>query len=151
MRRFVTVLSLILALCTLLCLGACGGKDADSSGDEPSADTSAADSTVESVVSELVSETSDESSAPDGKVEYKVAVTDADGKAMAGVMVQLCLNTCCPGVTDADGVASFKLEAADYKVSVMTMPEGYTYASEETEFHFEEGSTELTITLKTAE
>lgn len=152
MRRFVIALALILVLCTALC--ACGGNadvsssEADSSA-EASADNSAASSDASEAVS--VSQSEGDASVDDGKAEYKVTVTDADGKAMAGVMVQLCLDTCCPGVTDADGVATFKLEAADYKVSVMTMPEGYAYADDVTEFHFEEGSTALTITLKSAE
>lgn len=144
MRKTITALSLLLVLCLALC--ACGGNN-----DGASKDTaSSADASVEeSIASSEVS--AGEPSVDDGKVEYSVTVTDAEGKGMAGVMVQLCLDSCMPGVTDANGVAKFNLEAADYKVSIMTMPEGYTYAVDANEYHFEEGSTSLTIALTTAE
>ena len=66
-------------------------------------------------------------------------------------MVQICLDTCFPGMTNESGVAQFSVQEADYKVSFLAMPAGFTYSTEEQEFYFEDGSTELTITLKAAE
>lgn len=149
MRKITALFLLMTVLCSALFLGSCGGDEAT----ENSKD-------VSSTVSENADVNSSEESTPaseesvsvdDGKVEYTVKVTDNDGKAMAGVMVQLCLNSCIPKVTDANGTAIFNVEEADYKVSVMTMPEGYTYATDTTEYHFEEGSTSLTIVLTSAE
>lgn len=84
----------------------------------------------------------------DGKVTYTVKVTDENGAAVAGVVVQLCKDTCIPGFTGEDGIAQFKTVEDDYKVSVTQAPEGY--AADATEYHFEEGSYELTIVLKAA-
>lgn len=148
MRKTITALLLLLVLCLALC--ACGGNGDGSSKDAaPSADASVEEilPSAEASADSSVGDTS----VDDGKVEYSVTVTDAEGKGMAGVMVQLCLDSCMPGVTDANGVAKFNLEAADYKVSIMTMPEGYTYAVDANEYHFEEGSTSLTIALTAAE
>lgn len=78
---------------------------------------------------------------------YTVTVTDAEGNPISGVMVQLCLDACYPGVTDADGRAEFPLPEADYKVSLLTVPEGYTYSADTQEFHFEPGSKSLCIVL----
>lgn len=66
-------------------------------------------------------------------------------------MVQLCKDACVPALTDANGVAKFNLPEDDYKVSFTMMPAGYTYVDDVQEFHFEAGSTEMTITIKTAE
>ena len=49
-------------------------------------------------------------------------------------------------MTNAEGVATFRVVEDDYKVSFMTMPEGYEAEAEE--FYFEDGAYELTITLK---
>lgn len=133
----------MLALCTVLSLCACG-EEADLNSTDSTAETSAdvSEASAESVAEESV--------AVDGKVEYTVTVKDDIGNTMAGVMVQLCLDSCIPGATDANGVATFRLEAADYKASVMTMPEGYTYETDATEYYFEDGSTSLTIVLTAA-
>jgi len=149
MRKTIIALSLLLMVGLVFSLCACGGAGDDGSKDA----VSSVDTSVESTHSEgnSAEASAPESSVDDSKVEYKVTVTDSDGKGMAGVMVQLCLDSCMPGVTDANGVATFKLAEADYKVSVMTMPEGYTYAVDTTEYHFEEGSTTLTIVLTAVE
>ena len=77
-------------------------------------------------------------------------VVDESGKPVTGGMIQFCLDTCMPCPLDANGVASMKLKEADYKVSFTVMPTGYALAGSETEFHFADGSYEMTITLKTA-
>ena len=85
----------------------------------------------------------------DGKVTYTIHVQDENGAAIAGAMVQICKDTCLPGMTDAEGNAVFTVDEADYKVSFLTLPAGYTYTTEETEFYFD-GATEITLTLKAA-
>ena len=52
-------------------------------------------------------------------------------------------------MTDANGQAKFSVMEADYKVSFLSLPAGYTYSGDAQEFYFEEGF-ELTITLKAA-
>lgn len=62
---------------------------------------------------------------------FTVKVVDAEGTAVAGVVVQVCKDTCVPATTDETGVATFKLEITEgYKLSVLTLPEGYEYTGE---------------------
>lgn len=87
----------------------------------------------------------------DGKVLYKITVVDENNNPIPNAMVQMCKDSCLPGSTGENGVAEFKLPEDTYKVSFMSMPEGYTYSTEKTEFYFEDGKTELTIVLKAAQ
>ena len=140
MKYIKNLLIAVLALSLAMSLCACGGDD------------SAADATEPSVVAtvpqtEPVKET-EELPADDGKITYTVSVVDENGNPISGAMVQLCLDTCLPGMTDASGAAVFNVEEANYKVSFLTLPAGYTYSTEEQEFYFENGSTEITLTLK---
>ncbi|MBQ8358537.1 MAG: hypothetical protein IJX37_01295 [Oscillospiraceae bacterium] len=128
MKRFVIF---ALTLCLLFGLCACGDTVADNK--ETTGET--AESTQETT------EATD-----DGKVTYTVTVVDEGGNPVANAGVQLCKDTCLPGMTNADGVAEFNVLEDDYKVSFMAMPEGY--AADAEEFYFEDGSYELTITLK---
>ena len=85
----------------------------------------------------------------DGKITYTVKVVDGSGAPMAGVAVQICKDSCMPGVANAEGVATFRVaEDEGYKVSFLTVPEGYTAEAEE--FYFEAGITEMTLTLTAA-
>ena len=85
----------------------------------------------------------------DGKVTYTAKVVDEGGNPIAGAMVQICKDTCFPGVTDENGVASFTREEEEgYKISFIALPEGYEYTTEETDFYFEGGEKDITITLK---
>lgn len=133
---------LILILCVLLCLSfalcACTETPADDNGEStaPSGSVSTEESTG--------------TTEGDGKVTYTVYVVDEGGKAVTGGMIQFCLDACMPCVLDANGVASMALEEADYKVSFTMLPAGYTLAGDETEFYFEDGAYEMTITLKAA-
>lgn len=131
MKRLIcTVLVLMLALG--LC--ACGAAEA------PKAEPTVAATEVPVVPAET--------EAPaDGKVTYTIHVQDENGAAIAGAMVQICMDTCLPGMTDAEGNAVFTVDEADYKVSFLTLPAGYTYTTDETEFYFD-GATEITLTLK---
>lgn len=79
---------------------------------------------------------------------YTVKVVDEGGNPVANAFVQLCLDSCIPGLTDASGIATFNVEEANYKVSFVNMPEGYDYTSEVQEFYFEDGAKEIVITLK---
>lgn len=139
MKQWKYLLALVLALCMLFALCACGG-DTDVSEPESSAP-----------VAESSEATAESSEADDGKVTYQVTVVDANNAPIAGALVQMCKETCYPGSTGADGTVEFALAEDTYKVSFLTLPAGYAYSTDETEFYFADGSTELTITLKAAE
>lgn len=129
-KRFLTVL---LVLCLTLCLCACGNASGD-------AETTGATNATTEATTEATEP------ADDGKVTYTVKVVDEGGNPVAAAMVQLCKETCLPGATNAEGVAEFRVVEDEYKVSFMSMPAGYEAEAEE--FYFEDGSFELTITLK---
>jgi len=132
MKNMKSILTLILVLCMALSLCACGET---SNGAETTAATTP--STAEQT----------ESKQDEVQAGYKVTVVDEDGNPIADAMVQICKDSCLPGKTDANGVATFNVEQDEgYKVSFMFMPEGYTADAEE--FYFEDGATEITITLK---
>lgn len=124
-KRFFTI---IMAFCLLLCLCACGAPAADP-----------ADTTLQTAAAPT--EPTD-----DGKVTYTVKVVDEGGNPVAGAAVQLCKDSCLPGMTNAEGVASFRIAEDTYKVSFMTMPAGFEADAEE--FYFDDGAFEMTITLK---
>lgn len=138
MNNLKSLLAAVLVLAMSLSLCACGGEA------ETPADTTAAP-----VVTEAPAET--EAPAQEVKGGYTITVVDENGNPIAGAMVQMCKDTCYPGVTDEDGTVTFDLAEDDYKVSFLALPAGYTYVDETQEFHFEEGSMTLTITLKAAE
>ena len=125
----------ILALMLALGLCACGSEEAPAA--EPTVAATAEPTTVEVT----------EPAQDDGKVTYTIHVQDENGTAIAGAMVQICKDTCLPGMTDAEGNAVFTVDEADYKVSFLSLPAGYAYTTEETEFYFD-GATEITLTLK---
>lgn len=134
MKRLICV-SLVLMLALSLC--ACGGEEAPK-----------AEPTVAATEAPVIPAETETPAAPaDGKVTYTIHVQDENGTAIAGAMVQICKDTCLPGMTDAEGNAVFTVDEADYKVSFLTLPAGYTYTTEETEFYFD-GATEITLTLK---
>lgn len=131
MKTVSRLAALLLALCMLLC--ACGGQQTPETTEAPVQTTAApAEAPVD-----------------DGKVTYTVTVVDEAGAPIAGAMVQICLDACYPGVTDANGQAKFSVLEEDYKVSFLSMPAGYTYSGDEQEFYFD-GGFDLTITLKSA-
>lgn len=131
MKNIKNILALILVLCMSLSLVACGGNQ-----EQPEQTTAAPVETTEAT-----------EAIDDGKAEYKVTVVDEGGNPVANAMVQICKDSCLPGMTNAEGVATFNVAQEDgYKVSFMTMPAGYEAEAEE--FYFEAGATEITITLK---
>lgn len=81
---------------------------------------------------------------------YTVTVLDENGTPIAGAMLQLCKEVCVLGTTDAEGVAKFYVPEDSYKVAFLMLPAGYDYVDKNDTFCFEDGSMELTITLKAA-
>lgn len=133
-----TVIALLLCMALSLC--ACGGSETPA--------TEAAVETTEAPVVETTEAAEEEAVIPDGMVQYTVTVVDEGGNPVAGAMVQLCKDSCIPGVTNESGVATFVMSEDDYKASMLTMPEGYAYPDETEEFYFDDGSYDLTIVLK---
>lgn len=132
----ITVIALL--LCLLLTLCACGG--------EAAVETKPVETEAPVAVTEAPAT---EAAIPEGMAVYTVTVVDESGNPVVGAMVQLCKDSCVPGVTNESGVATFTLPEDDYKASMLAMPAGYAYAGETEEFYFE-GAFELTITLKAA-
>lgn len=133
------LIAIVLMLAMALSLAACGGETAPET-EAPAAETEAPVVTTEAPVAQT--------EAPVEEEGYVVTVVDEAGNPIAGAMVQLCKDTCFPGVTGADGTARFALDEDSYKVSFLALPAGYTYVDDVQEFYFEDGSMELTITLK---
>lgn len=138
------VLTLMLAAVMVCTMAACGNGNAQSSASE---DHKTSESTPIGS-SEKETSTQDKN---DGKVTYKITVVDENNTPIKNAMVQMCKDSCLPGSTGETGTAEFKLAEDTYKVSFMSLPAGYTYSTEETEFYFEDGKTEMTIVLKAAE
>lgn len=137
MKNLKCLMAIVLMLAMALSLAACGGETAP---ETEAPETEAPVVTTEAPVAET--------EAPVEEDAYLVTVVDEAGNPIAGAMVQLCKDTCFPGVTGADGVAKFVLAEDAYKVSFLALPAGYTYVDDTQEFYFEDGSMELTITLK---
>ena len=78
------------------------------------------------------------------KVTYTVTVVDEEGNPLSNATVQLCVGDLCklPSPTNADGVATFEFDEAEYTVKVNLT--GYTG---EAYYTFPEGSSELTVVL----
>ena len=154
MKSVKRLFAFALVLCMVLCLVACGkNKDTDTDTDKKNPTQNQEVQQDEQDDKEEQKETEEDNGTGipgDTRVNYSVKVVDEAGNPIKGVMVQLCLENCFPGMTQDDGVAKFVMTEADYKVSVVSMPEGYTYSTDVQEFYFEEGR-DLTITLKAAQ
>lgn len=61
--------------------------------------------------------------------KFKVTVTDNEGNAVEGVILQIKKEIRTTARTDINGVANFNvfINDADYKLFVMSCPEGYEY------------------------
>lgn len=144
MKNLKILLALLLAMTLLLGLCACGA-DADTEKETESTGAPTQESTEEPT------EDTTQESQDDGKLTYKVIVVDEAGNPMAGAMVQICEGTACnPGVTNAEGVAEIRAVEGNYEAKMLSMPEGYTYATEQEVFAYAGGSLEVTIVLKSA-
>lgn len=154
-----SILLLMLALCLTLCLCACGD---DTATDQKNNKTTVAPSVSNNASVPGTTTTTDSNdttpSTPvvtgptqpvNGKANYTVTVTDEAGNPIPKAYVQMCLELCLPGETNDQGVAYFpNMAVADYKVSFIVVPDGYTV--ENNEFHFEADAYEMTIVLKKA-
>lgn len=132
------ILALALCLMLVLALAACGGNET------PETTPSTTEATNAPATTEATTEAVE-------KPSYKITVVAEDGTPFAGLVVQLCNDQGCnPAVTDANGTATVTVTEYrdDYHANVTNLPEGYAYAGEATEFYFENGATEVTITLK---
>lgn len=134
------LIALALLLCLVTGLCACGSEAAT-----PTTTVPATEETTENVT-EATTEGSD---VADGMAVYTVTVVDEGGNPISGAFVQICKDDCFPGSTDENGVATFtRPESEGYKISFISLPVGYDYAGEETEFYYEGDAKELTISLK---
>ena len=148
-----TVLSkIIIVLCVLVCisLAVCSCKN-NSNGDgpvEPGAGNGTPGTENETPGSTETpgnTETPGDNNEPTNtKVTYKVTVVDENDQPLAGATVQMCVGDICrlPVPTDASGVATLELDAADYVVKVTL--NGY---NGEAQYSFAADSTELKVTL----
>lgn len=135
---------LLLAVCMIFALCAC-----DSAEDIPEAPEAAPEAQQPQPEPETTEAPEQTTEAAPAEPTYTVKLTDEEGNPMAGVMVQICLESCMPALTGEDGVAAFYVAAEDgYYATVTAMPEGYDYATEEQKFYFEDGNA-VTIVLKT--
>lgn len=132
---------LIMLLCVVMVFGlcACGASEAT---EEPKE----TEKTTEALETEE-KETEEETSAPEG---FAVTVVDQNGAAVVGAMVQICKDSCVPGITNEEGVATIiaTIDSEGYALKVASLPEGYTYEGEDV--YLEEGMTEYTLTVTAA-
>ena len=140
MKKIIAVLCVLLGVMMLVC--SCTG-DGETTTAEVTTDAPATDPTP----TETEKKEPQQTEAPNTKVTYKITVVDEAGAPLAGATVQLCVGDICrlPVPTDTNGVATFELDADDYKVKITLS--GYTG---EAEYSFPEGSTELKVTLTKA-
>ncbi|MBP3315051.1 MAG: Ig-like domain-containing protein [Clostridia bacterium] len=89
--------------------------------------------------------------APATKINYTVTVVDADGVAIKGVKLtfKVAGGSDIPWTTDADGKASHKTDKS-VKVTIDTIPAGYTYAKLGAEQSFDSNGA-LIVTLEKLE
>lgn len=128
-------------LALALSLVACGGNGNSGNTEKNPTENTQQDEGQANKDTEKESESEKED---DGKIEYKVTLVDASGNPVAGQMIQVCNAATCfaPVATDANGVATFRLEESnEYKAKLLT-------ASDDAYVYFEAGSTELTLTME---
>ena len=144
MKNLKVLLSLLLVMAIVFSFSACG-KDTDGQ-QETETTTAATEETTEATTEAQAQETVD-----DGKLSYRVLVVDEEGNPIAGAMVQICEGTACnPGVTNAEGIAEIRAAEGNYEAKMLSIPAGYTYATEQEVFAYESGALEVTIVLKPA-
>ncbi len=113
----------LLSAFLVLCMCACGGK---SSTDDNQSKTQQVTNT-----------------AP----KFVVNVTDADGNAVEGVILQMYKDMRLTARSDIKGNASFNIYVTDgYKLSVFSCPDGYEYTGN-SNILIKEGSTNYTLVI----
>jgi len=142
----------LIALALLLCLvtGLCAcGSDAMAETTTVPATEEATEAATENATENATEAPTEGSDVANGMAVYTVTVVDEGGNPISGAFVQICKDDCFPGSTDENGVATFtRPETEGYKISFISLPVGYEYAGEETEFYYEGDAKELTISLK---
>lgn len=89
-----------------------------------------------------------EEESEDEETTFSVKVVDADGNAVAGVVVKISKDEEVTATSDDTGAAIFNLEITEgCKLSVVSCPEGYEYTGE-AEVALEAGVTEYTLTVQ---
>ena len=142
MKNMKILLALLLAMTMVFSFCACGA-DTDAGKDTETTTAPTQESTGKETEGEA------QESVDDGKLAYKVIVVDEAGAPIAGAMVQICEGTACnPGVTNAEGVAEIRAVEGNYEAKMLSMPEGYSYATEEEVFPYASGELEVSIVLK---
>lgn len=138
MKNLTKFLALVMVLAMVFCMAACATENPDGTTEDTSANnTTTAPSTSDPAPS---SEPAD-----DGMKTYTVTVKDSEGNPLSGVMMQICLDSCMPGVTDANGVATFvQKDASGYSV-------GVSADYENTKVYYEDGQYDVTIVWDGAE
>lgn len=158
MKKFVSILSLVLVLS--LCLCACGGDVEDTKPTETNGTTEATqtteptqtedDQTTEPAQTEAT-EPSETEAAP-AEYVYTVTVVDVEGNPMPNVFVQICAGTTCvPVATDANGIAGYPTEVTgdgELAAKIITVPEGYACVDGITEISMADGITDVVFTLE---
>ncbi len=137
------LIALLLLACTVLCLCACGTTEND--------ETKPRETDPQVTETQTTEPQETKAELPEGMAEYVAYIKDEGGNPVTNVMVQICLEQCLPNPADENGKVTWIFDDAEgCKVSFpFGLPEGYTYVDEAvTEFYFEAGSKEITITLK---
>ncbi len=79
--------------------------------------------------------------------QYRIYVSDTDGKGVSGVMIQFCDDsTCRVDMADDTGLVVFKVDEADYDVHVLKQPQGYK--ADNTEYKMPDEYSDLYIILE---
>ena len=131
------MIAALLAVCMMVCLCACNGGGNGSDVQQPETTTTTTEPTTTTTTGSAIP------TPGEGQVLYSVKVVNSKGEPVANEYVQMCLETCVFQPTNAEGIAYFTCAEADYKVTVMSDPAA-------TEYHFESGSHEMTITYDPA-
>ncbi len=137
MNNFKRFMALMLVLVTVLAFAACTGNT-DTTGSTTTAPTTTAPTTTAPT------------STAAKVITYRVKVVDEAGNPVEGVGVQLCKEACIIRDTNAEGWAEFENPVEDgYHANIayaLEVPDGKKVDA--TEYDFESGVTEMTITLK---
>ena len=135
------ILAAILMLAMACSLVACGGNGSANNTENTQ---------NESEVNKDTEKESEKESEATGVV-YTIKVVDEAGNPVEGAVVQLCKDSCSPAVTNAEGVAQFKVKelSDEYKATIATYPDGTQYP--EDYVYFTGGITEVTLTMKAAQ
>ena len=140
--------AILLLVCMVLSLCACDTADKNNTEPQVTEPQATQPQATEPQATEPQA-TEPQETEPQG-ISYIIKVVDEGGNPVANAMVQLCSDTCVPKMTNADGEAVYANweERSDFKASILSMPEGYEAATEQTDFYFGEGNYLVTITLK---